>query len=120
MTNTNTKKETKREVFTSIIKVLEQYGTEAQVKMMLHEIDLLNRKAQNKKTAVSKEAQENMNKIMEIMQKEPSRLFRCGEIAKMLDINIQKASPLLSKMANAEIIIKNTDKRVTTYQVKQG
>lgn len=116
MTNTNEKKITKKEMFA---RVIERVQDDAEMVAFLeHEIELLNRKATSKNNKVSEETKELMDTIIKIVTAEPDRIFKCGELAKMLDRNPQKITPVLTKMVNAEIIEKIVDKRVNHYKAK--
>jgi len=44
---------------------------------------------------------------------------RAGDIAKALDISVQRATALLKQLVTDNLVIRETDKKVTTFRVKE-
>lgn len=49
--------------------------------------------------------------LIEAMQAEPDRIFKAKELAEIVEISTQKATPLLKEMAQDELIIREQEKK---------
>jgi hypothetical protein len=61
------KKITKKDYFNQIIEVLSEHGTQEQVDFCKHEIELLEKKAQNKKKGVSEENRKLADVVLTVL-----------------------------------------------------
>lgn len=56
------------------------------------------------------------NEIVAFLSEHADQVFRVNEIATQFSISVQKASALMSQLAETEYVNKTTEKRITTYQ----
>lgn len=118
---TKTKKMTKREMFTKVLSFSEVQADPEIVKGIEHEIELLDRK-NSPERKMSKNALENISlkaEIMEILTKEPDRLFSVAEIQKAMtnEFSNQRVTNLLTKLKDEGKITRTEAKRKPFYQL---
>lgn len=124
------KKITKRESFTEIKGILEELGHERLVKVMEHELDLLNRKnASGEKgmTATQKINAELAEKVLAEMEK--NRLYTVTELTKVCPsfaeyrdaegngISNQKASSIMSGLVKVGKVERVSEKRRSYFRL---
>jgi predicted transcriptional regulator len=110
-------KMTKRDMFLGVLVVLA--AAEADVALsegIVHEINLLDKKRANKGANVKKIAEQNEVKGDIVHTLEASEVpMRATEIGDACGITVQKASALLRQMVADGIVLRITEKKVTTF-----
>lgn len=117
------KKTTKKENFTAIAEILTSVNRPDLVEVMNHEIELLDRKAENrsdKPTATQKENAEIAEKILAVM--ESGKLYRLSEIKAMIPelasaSGTQRIAAICRKLEESGVLVKSVDKRVIYYSL---
>lgn len=119
---TKTKKMTKREMYTKILSFAEIQADTELVNGIKHELELLDRKNSSDRKP-SKNAAENVGlkaEILEIMSKEPNRMFTATEIWKQMenysDLSNQRISALLKQLKEEGKIKRIEEKRRSLFQ----
>lgn len=115
---------TKKENFMRVIEVLQNQGLEDLVAVMQHEIDLLDKKAQNKTATKTQLANESTKAL--IVQE----LTRLGtpttitdlikaspELAEVTNGSNQKVSALMTQLKNAGIVTRVTDGKKALFTI---
>lgn len=115
---------TKKENFMRVIEVLQNQGLEDLVAVMQHEIDLLDKKAQNKTATKTQLANESTKAL--IVQE----LTRLGtpttitdlikaspELAEITNGSNQKVSALMTQLKNAGIVTRVTDGKKALFTI---
>jgi hypothetical protein len=115
------KRITKRMRFVEIIELAKENGREDIVEFVNHEIALLDKKASVKKpTKVQIENLELMEVITEVLTNlnKPLTISEMQEAdEKLATLSNQKISALLTKLVNANKVIKTTDKRKSYFSI---
>lgn len=117
---------TKKENFMRVIEVLQNQGLEDLVAVMQHEIDLLDKKAQNKTATKTQLANESTKAL--IVQE----LTRLGtpttitdlikaspELAEVTNGSNQKVSALMTQLKNAGIVTRVTDGKKALFTIAE-
>lgn len=117
------KKITKRENFEEIARVLADLGKTELVEVMNHEIELLDKKAMNRKSGNSKTQIENLA-IMETIVSELTEIAEMVTITelqekseKLAKYSNQKLSALLKKLVDADKVKKIIEKKKSYFTV---
>lgn len=116
----NEKKITKRDRYTTLLTFNEVKADPDMVEFIQHEMELLNRKATNKKQTAQQIAAENLrNTIWDFM--EPNRLYTCTELANALDddntiLSTSRISSAMQKLKEEGRVNRIEDKRKAYYQ----
>ena len=110
------KKITKRENCESIIAVLETVERTDLADVMRHEIELLDKRAENKKTKESDETKLVKATVLDILANSDKALT-CTEIAKALDLSTQKTTPILTKLVAENSIVKEKSGKSFVYKL---
>ena len=75
--------------------------------------------ASAKPTKAQLEMQENMEKVLDLM--EPNRLYRCKDIVKLADLSsTQRASAIMSKLVEQGAVKKPTEKGISFFQLVEA
>ena len=118
------KKMTKKDYFNYLLTIQEVTQNAELVKFINNELELLARKSAKKGN--SKKSQENeaiKEQILEIMAKEPERLFTVSEVWKMLpnwgDYSNQKMSAMFKQLKEDGFIERIEDKKKTFFTYKK-
>lgn len=119
----NIKKVTKKENFEVIKNILIDLGNEGLADVMQHEIDLLDKKAMNRKSGNSKTQKENeiiMNTIIEELT-EIAEMVTITELQnkseKLANYSNQKLSALLKKLVDTNQVKKIIEKKKSYFTV---
>lgn len=117
---------TKKENFMRVIEVLQNQGLEDLVAVMQHEIDLLDKKAQNKTATKTQLANESTKAL--IIQE----LTRLGtpttitdlikaspELAKVTNGSNQKVSALMTQLKNAGLVTRVADGKKALFTIAE-
>lgn len=116
------KKITKKDNYKEIINIATELGRTDLVEFAQHEIDLLERKNATKtETKNQKENAVFMELILATMKTldKPVRVAEIQENCEEIkDLSNQRMTALLTKMKNADIIDRKTEKKVAYYFVK--
>lgn len=117
---------TKKENFMRVIEVLESKGLTDLVEVMQHEIDLINKKAQNKTATKTQVANENTK---ELILKELARLGKpvtitelineSAEIAEITGGSNQKVSALMTQLKKAELVIRTQEGKKALFSIAE-
>lgn len=115
----STKKMTKREMFETILVILAAVEADKELSDGIqHELDLLAKRAASKGGNAKKEAEQNkvMADIAAVLDgaDEP---MRAGDIAKSLDVGIQKVTAMLKKMVDAGTVTRTEEKKVAFFSI---
>ena len=117
---TKAKKMTKRDYFNALKAIGEVSANAELVKFIDHELELLDRKNSSDRK-LSGNALANVGlkeEIMEILAKEPNRLFTATEIQKAMsgEYSNQRVSALLRQLKDEGKVTKVEDKRKSFFQ----
>ena len=117
---------TKKENFMRVIEVLESKGLTDLVEVMQHEIDLINKKAQNKTATKTQVANESTK---ELILKELARLGKpvtitelineSAEIAEVTGGRNQKVSALMTQLKKAELVIRTQEGKKALFSIAE-
>lgn len=117
---------TKKENFMRVIEVLESKGLTDLVEVMQHEIDLINKKAQNKTATKTQVANESTK---ELILKELARLGKpvtitelineSAEIAEITGGSNQKVSALMTQLKKAELVIRTQEGKKALFSIAE-
>lgn len=117
---------TKKENFMRVIEVLESKGLTDLVEVMQHEIDLINKKAQNKTATKTQVANESTK---ELILKELARLGKpvtitelineSAEIAEVTGGSNQKVSALMTQLKKAELVIRTQEGKKALFSIAE-
>lgn len=117
---------TKKENFMRVIEVLESKGLTNLVEVMQHEIDLINKKAQNKTATKTQVANESTK---ELILKELARLGKpvtitelineSAEIAEITGGSNQKVSALMTQLKKAELVIRTQEGKKALFSIAE-
>lgn len=115
-------KVTKKDNFNAIVKVLEQAGKADLVAVMLHEIELLEKKNSYKSTkpTATQVANEGIKAdILAVMTAEPNRLFTATELVKAVnpELSNQRISALVNQLVDEGKVAKTVDKRKSYFSL---
>ena len=116
-----TKKITKRERFNQLLEIAEVKANADLVDFINHEIELVERKNGSRKPTKTQLENEGIkDAIVEIMGKEPNRMFTVTEMCKMLsdigDFTPQKISALMRALVLDGKVERVQDKRKTYFK----
>ena len=119
------KKITKKENFTKIIEVLKrEEGLEELVKVMQHEIELIDKKANNGKMTKTQEANQDIKAlILEELERIGEPVSITELINKSEDLNKatagsnQKASALMTQLKNAHKVVREQKGKKATFRL---
>ena len=128
MANTETKKVTKKEMFSMILAVKEVAENEKMVEFLNHEIELLDKKngTNRKPTANQLENIEISKAVVEILSANPNKLYTATQVAKEVEpvigkeISNQRMSAILRSLGEEKgtgEVKKIVDKRVSYFQI---
>ena len=119
-------KVTKKENFKRIIEVLEAQGKDELVKVMEHEIELIEKKATSGKMTKTQEANET---IKDLIIQEMTRIDRAititelinesQAIAEAVNGSNQKASALMTQLKNAGKVVRIAEGKKATFKVAE-
>lgn len=115
---------TKKDNFKAIIEVLANNGREDLVKVMEHEIELIEKKASNAKMTKNQEENEN---IKQVILEEMARIGRAvtitelinesKQIAEMTNGSNQKVSALMTQLKTAKLVERIQEGKKATFIV---
>ena len=111
------KKITKREVINAMLAEEVVVANEVYVNFLNHELELLDKKSSNRKPSKAQEANVAIKDNILAVLTESEAPISATEIAKAVDITVQKASALLRQMIDANVVVKTIDKRKTFFSV---
>lgn len=119
-------KVTKKENFMRVIEVLESKGLTDLVEVMQHEIELIEKKAQNKTATKTQKENEGTK---ELILKELARIGRpvtiteligeSTEIAEVTGGSNQKVSALMTQLKKAELVVRTQDGKKALFSVAE-
>lgn len=113
-------KVTKKDNFNAIVSVLESAGREDLVAVMLHEIELLEKKNSYKSSKPTKTQVANAEIKANILgQMENGKVYTITEIIKTFDgcgeLSNQRVSALVNQMVDEGTVVKTVDKRKSYF-----
>ena len=117
------KKTTKKENFTAIAEILASVNRPDLVEVMTHEIELLDRKAENRSTTPTAAQKENAKIAEEVPNvMESGKLYRLSEIKAMIPelasaSGTQRIAAICRKLEESGVLVKSVDKRVIYYSL---
>lgn len=111
------KKITKREMFTKVMEIAEVQANPEMVAFLAHEIELLDKKSDKKKSAF--ETEEGKLLIASTLEfvASASEPVTCSAVAKALDLSTQKMSPILTKLVEGGKLAKVKQGKSFVYTV---
>lgn len=119
-------KVTKKENFKRIIEVLEAQGKDELVKVMEHEIELIEKKATSGKMTKTQEVNET---IKDLIIQEMTRIDRAVTITELINESQaiaeavngsnQKASALMTQLKNAGKVVRIAEGKKATFKVAE-
>jgi len=112
-------KHTKRELFeTLLVFASAAEADEWVVDGLRHELDLLNKRASKKSVDVKRKAEQDAIKeqIIAVLGTADEPL-RASEIAKALDVSVQRVTALNKQMVAEGVIVRREDKKVATFSL---
>ena len=116
---------TKRDNFTSIIAVLKDAGKDDLVAVMEHEIELLDRKAENRSTKPTVRQAENAEiKAAIVATLESGKRYRCAEIKALVPTlaegeGTQRTARLCNDLVAEGLLTKSIDKKVVYFALAE-
>lgn len=111
------KKMTKREVVNAMLAEEAIVANEVYVNFLNHELELLDKKSSNRKPTKNQEANASLKEGIVNVISEVNAPMSATDIAKALDITVQKVSALLKQMVDAKTVVKTVDKRKAFFSV---
>lgn len=105
------KKITKREVINAMLQEEVIQENETYVNYLTHEIELLDKKSSSHKPTKNQVANEALKEDIKTFIGNAEEPVTATEIAKGLDIPVQKATSMLTQLIKAEAVVRNFDKR---------
>lgn len=114
------KKITKKDYFNQIIEVLSEHGTQEQVDFCKHEIELLDKKAQNKKKGVSEENRKLADIVLTVLAN--GKKMTVSEVQKadteLSTLSTPKVTALLNLLQNEGSVVREVEKGKPLFSVK--
>ncbi len=111
------KKMTKREVVNAMLAEEAIVANEVYVNFLNHELELLDKKSSNRKPTKNQEANASLKENIVNVISEVNAPMSATDIAKAVDITVQKASALLKQMVDSGVVVKTVDKRKAFFSV---
>lgn len=105
------KKMTKREVINAMLQEEVVKGNEVYVNYLNHEIELLDKKSSSHKPTKNQVANEALKDNIKAFIGEAEEPVTATDVAKGLDITVQKVSALVKQMVDSGVVVKTIDKR---------
>ena len=105
------KKMTKREVINAMLQEEVVKGNEVYVNYLNHEIELLDKKSSSHKPTKNQVANEALKDSIKAFIGEAEEPVTATDVAKGLDITVQKVSALVKQMVDSGVVVKTIDKR---------
>ena len=113
------KKITKKEMFAQIIEVLNQYGTDEQVAFCEREIELINKKAESKKSKDASAENVALADTVYNVLVEAGRGLTVSEVQKQSDelagLSTPKITALMRILMDAGKVVRTQDKKRTEF-----
>ena len=112
-------KHTKRELFeTLLVFASAAEADEWVLDGLRHELDLLNKRSASKSVDVKRKAEQDAIKerIIAVLGASDAPL-RANEIAKALDVSVQRVTALNKQMVADGVIVRREDKKVATFSL---
>ena len=112
---------TKKDMFNEVIAMATEMGREDIVEFAEHEIELLNKRNSADSKAKAKKAAENAalaEKVVEFLAGAENAQTTL-EVATAIGISTQKATPILTGLANEGRVVKTTEKRKVFYSLAE-
>lgn len=114
------KKITKKDYFNQIIEVLSEHGTQEQVDFCKHEIELLDKKAQNKKKGVSEENRKLADIVLTVLA--DGKKMTVSEVQKadteLSTLSTPKVTALLNLLQNEGSVVREVEKGKPLFSLK--
>jgi len=114
------KKITKKDYFNQIIEVLSEHGTQEQVDFCKHEIELLEKKAQNKKKGVSEENRKLADIVLTVLA--DGKKMTVSEVQKadteLSTLSTPKVTALLNLLQNEGSVVREVEKGKPLFSLK--
>lgn len=114
------KKITKKDYFNQIIEVLSEHGTQEQVDFCKHEIELLDKKAQNKKKGVSEENRKLADIVLTVLAN--GKKMTVSEVQKadteLSTLSTPKVTALLNLLQNEGSVVREVEKGKPLFSLK--
>lgn len=114
------KKITKKDYFNQIIEVLSEHGTQEQVDFCKHEIELLEKKAQNKKKGVSEENRKLADVVLSVLAN--GKKMTVSEVQKadteLSTLSTPKVTALLNLLQNEGSVVREVEKGKPLFSLK--
>lgn len=114
------KKITKKDYFNQIIEVLSEHGTQEQVDFCKHEIELLDKKAQNKKKGVSEENRKLADIVLTVLAN--GKKMTVSEVQKadteLSTLSTPKVTALLTLLQNEGSVVREVEKGKPLFSLK--
>ena len=114
------KKITKKDYFNQIIEVLSEHGTQEQVDFCKHEIELLDKKAQNKKKGVSEENRKLADIVLTVLAN--GKKMTVSEVQKadteLSTLSTPKVTALLNLLQNEGSVVREVEKGKPLFSMK--
>ena len=120
------KKVTKKENFGEIAEILKGLGREDLQAVMLHEIELLEKKANSGKKTATQTANEGIKELIlkvlgdsEKPQSITELLNSNEELNKAVNGSNQKLSALMTQLKNANLVVRTQDKKKAVFSIAE-
>ena len=111
---------TKKDFFNQIIEVLSEHGTQEQVDFCKHEIELLDKKAQNKKKGVSEENRKLADVVLTVLA--DGKKMTVSEVQKadteLSTLSTPKVTALLNLLQNEGSVVREVEKGKPLFSLK--
>ena len=118
-------KVTKRDNFNTLLALSEVQSNQTLVDFINHEIELLDRKAENRSTKPTVRQAENAEIKSEIVTAmEKGKMYRCAEIKSMIDAlaqgeGTQRTARLCNDLVSEGQLVKSIDKKVVYFALAE-
>lgn len=111
------KKITKREVINAMLTEEVVQANEVYVNFLNHELELLDKKSSNRKPTKNQEANVALKEYIVNVLAEAEAPMTATEIAKAVDVTVQKVSSMLTQLKDDNKVVKTFDKRKAFFSV---
>ena len=111
------KKITKREVINAMLAEEAIVANEVYVNFLNHELELLDKKSSNRKPTKNQEANVTLKENIVNVLAEAEAPMTATEIAKAVDVTVQKVSSMLTQLKDDNKVVKTFDKRKAFFSV---
>ena len=118
-------KVTKKDNFNTLLSLADVQANPALVDFIKHEIELLDRKAENRSTKPTVRQAQNAEIKAEVVETlEKGKVYRCSEVQALIPalaegVGTQRTARLCNDLVSEGLLIKNIDKKVVYFALAE-